>query len=102
VSKSKVVREPIATWWKIETYPVEIQPVKVVAFSDRFVTFFSPYWKSEQRRCRDDYFPTFAEAKEEYTRRLQLRIVLQREKLEIDEENLASVQALKQPEADNA
>ncbi len=36
--KSKTVREPIATWWKIAPYDVQITPVKVVAFSAEFVT----------------------------------------------------------------
>ncbi len=28
--KSKTVREPIATWWKIAPYDVQITPVKVI------------------------------------------------------------------------
>ena len=37
--ESKVVREPIGVWWRIKRYSVEIEPVRVVAVTDHFVTY---------------------------------------------------------------
>lgn len=78
---NKPVREPIATWWRISYYPLGLDPLRVVAFTTKFVTFVHKPWTfsgkevcMEVRRCRDDVFPTFAEAKAEAVRRATLAV----------------------------
>ena len=72
MKKSNTVREPIATWWDVNPYSVEILPIQVVHFTASFVTYIQEdkHWstgvvtKRERRESRELKFPTFREAKE--------------------------------------
>ncbi len=55
------------TWWKVNKYRYDIEPVQIVKFSECFVTLAvtAESWvRRERREARaDTYFPTFAEAR---------------------------------------
>ena len=79
MSKSKEVREPIGTWWKIEQYGMKIVPLKAVAFSRIFVTHIEDDSSlgggiRERRERRDDIFPTFEEARAEAVARATRKV----------------------------
>lgn len=95
----KIVREPIATWWKIEPYKVGISPVQVVWFTGSFVTRIEEYCgrRHERRERRDDTFPTFEEAYAEAIRRAEIEVKAAQESLQRARTKLGHIQALKQP-----
>ena len=103
MSKSKVVREPIATWWHIASeYRTEIEPVEVVMITPAFITYLDRRWSvSEQRRARKDFFPTFAEAKAEAIRRAERDVECDKVTLQKSHSLLGQWKSLKEPEADN-
>ena len=102
--KKKTVREPIATWWKIALYDVQITPVKVVAFSAEFVTIlYNSTWSGppqwfERRERRVNYFPTFAEAKVEATRRAEREVEAAKRNLQNRRSALRQWESLKEPD----
>ena len=104
MSKSKVVREPIATWWHIASkYRAEIKLVEVVAITPAFITYLDRGWSIwEQRRSREDFFPTFADAKAEAIRRAERDVECAKYSLQESRSLLGQWQSLKEPEADNA
>ena len=102
--KKKAVREPIATWWKIDSYKVEILPVKVVAFTASFVTYLEKLYTlrgydevRETRESRNDIFPTFQEAKEEAVRRAYAQVVSLQERLHREKTALGQWASLQEP-----
>jgi hypothetical protein len=101
--KKKAVREPIATWWKIDSYKVEILPVKVVAFTAAFVTYLEVPWTEkvgeamETRERRSDIFPTFQEAKEEAVQRASAQVVSLQERLHREKTALGQWASLQEP-----
>jgi hypothetical protein len=104
MKKEKSVREPIATWWEIEWYRAGIKPVKIVAFTNSFVTVLHPEWRlsgldglREQRQSRDDVFPTFEEAKSEIIQRAQRTVDNLECRLHEAKSFLGRVQAIKEP-----
>lgn len=101
--KSKVVREPIGTWWRIGPYNVEINPFKVVAVTDHFVTFIEDQSYSqtprlvERRTSRDDWFPSFAEAKEVAVNRANRAVDAAKNRLQLQRSALGQWESLKEP-----
>ena len=102
--RQKAVREPIATWWKIALYDVQITPVKVVAFSAEFVTIrYNSTWSGppqwfERRERRVNCFPTFAEAKVEATRRAEREVEAAKRNLQNRRSALRQWESLKEPD----
>lgn len=100
------VREPIATWWKIEWKRSDkIMPLRVVAFTERFVTYIDKMWSfseaeiyRECRESREDIFPTFAEAKAAHESRTEGRIDSLKEELQRERSLLGQIQSLKEPQ----
>ena len=102
MAKSKIVRQPIATWWHIASeYRAEIEPVEVVAITPAFITYLDRRWcvVSEQRTSRKDFFPTFADAKAEAIRRAERDVERDKESLQQSRSLLGQWQALKEPDA---
>jgi len=103
--KSQVVREPIATWWRIERYSVKITPVKVVAFTASFVTHLEKVWfddrLKETRERRDDIFPSFAEAKAEAIRRASQQVSNAQAELQRCRSALGMWESIKKPAEDS-
>jgi hypothetical protein len=102
--KSKAVREPIGTWWKIERYAVKIKPVRVVAFSAAFVTYINDgsSWGGgicERRERRDDIFPTFEEARTEAVARATRKVENTRQELQRLRSELGQWASMKEPSA---
>lgn len=100
--KTKDLREPIATWWGINSYRVELQPVQVVAFTEHFITHIEKdAWNGdcrERRERRDDYFPTFEEAKAEAIKRAQSKVDRAKEELQRLRSTLGQWESLRKPE----
>ena len=98
----KPARGPIATWWKIQRWCVRIDPVKVVAFTEKTVTSLDAWGRESRRKKGDnqgsDYFPTFEEAKAEAVRRCQARVDSLKSQTQQENSALGQWQALKQPE----
>jgi hypothetical protein len=100
MAESKVVREPIGTWWRIEEYNCKLSPVDVVAFTDCFVTFLQDWYVrglQERREARADYFPTFAEAKAEFVRRASSNVQSAKDELQRRRTVLGKVESLQEP-----
>ena len=100
--KSKVVREPIGTWWKIERYMTAIKPLRVVAFSAAFVTYINSEWgggQSERRERHDDIFPTFEEARAEAVARATRKVENTRQELQRLRSELGQWASLKEPKS---
>ena len=101
--KSKQVREPIGTWWKIERYRESITPLRVVAFTGSFVTYiekqcgFKEGQMVERRERRDDIFPTFDEAKDEFCSRQTRAVKSLVEELQKERSRLGVIQSLREP-----
>ena len=56
-----------ATWYRVNKYANKITTVEVVSETAKFVTLAAEgsFWKKEQRVAKgDEYFPTFAEARQ--------------------------------------
>ena len=99
--KSKVVREPIGTWWSIQSHSVSIVPVDVVSVTDSFVTYIQvdTYSKSkhESRESRRNYFPSFGEAKAEAVKRAQSSVESLVNELQRRRSALGQWESLKEP-----
>ncbi len=102
--KKNAVREPIATWWKINPYRAEITPVKVVAFTAAFVTTLHKEWRftgpdvlRERRERRNDVYPTFAEAKAAYIQMMSKRIDYAKDELQRHRSMLGQIESMTEP-----
>jgi hypothetical protein len=103
--KSNVVREPIATLWKIYEYKVGISPLRVVAFTPAFVTYIHEEWAFsgpgrivERRERRDNIFPSFAEAKAEAVKRAKEQVESAEAQLRQNRSALGQWESLREPE----
>ena len=103
MAERKPVREPIATWWRINSYKVEMLPVQVTAFTAAFVTFLDKEWRyngpdvmRERREARHDIFPTFEEAKAEYIRRVTAKVENAKRELQQARSELGQIESLKE------
>jgi|SRR5580692_9191738 hypothetical protein len=83
-----MARPVIATWWKIKDWPLGLEAVQVVAFTNKTVTFMEKQWTltapdkfAERRQLRDDIFPTFAEAKSVAVSRSESRVAAAKDEL---------------------
>ena len=102
--ESKVVREPIGVWWRIKRYSVEIEPVRVVAVTDHFVTYLEDeirfdrsHRTRERRESRGDFFSSFVEAKAEAVRRAKKKVESSKDELQRLRSTLGQWESLKEP-----
>ena len=102
--KSKSVREPSGTWWKVQRYHSELTPLEVVYFTASFVTYLEKHWSmkedvfQERRESRDDIFPSFLEAKTEAIRRAENKVESAKQDLRRYRSELGQWKSLKEPE----
>ncbi len=105
MATKKVVRKPIATWYRIESmFRAGIEPVQVVAFTDKTVTYLDKQWRFtgpeeffERKVHRVDLFPSFDEAKTEFLRRAKRDVESAKENLQRKRSALGQVESLKPP-----
>jgi hypothetical protein len=62
----KAAREPIATWYQLTRYRMEIVPVQAVSFTEKTVTIWNGH-REERNNLHSDYYdfyPTWEQAHE--------------------------------------
>lgn len=102
--RSKVVREPIATWYKAQlSYKASIEKVSVVSFTQKSITFLFQRWGGSHREMRQlieshdhKYAPTFDEAKDWLLREAETKARHARQALDKAESLLESAKGLKE------
>ena len=103
--KFKIAREPIATWWEIESFSEKITPIEVVAFTEKTYTYLDVnvrngkiLSKYERRANRSiTIHLTFDEAKKYAVERCKSDIAALESNLTNERENLLKWQFLEEP-----
>jgi len=103
MKQSETVRPSIATWYRVtnSTYSPSIDPVAIVAFTDKTVTFFNGHREERNNLISDyyEYYPTWQQAHGALVSKWMRRVSNAEERLNEARHKLAKIQTMAQPEA---
>lgn len=91
----------MSTWYRIHSWKNHIEPIEVVTITPKTVQVMISLWdgkkKVERHLRKNEYFQTFAEAKQELVRRLEREIEFGEKRLAVSQKQLALVKEMVNP-----
>lgn len=85
-------------YYRVDKYRNEVEEVEVKKVTDHFVVFYNEAWKSDQREAKkNEWFPTFGEAKNNLIDRAKRAITYHSTNLARAERHLREAMAMTNP-----